>query len=250
MDNQPLYLQVKRTLLEWLDAGRYKPTQALPAEVRLAAEFGVSIGTLRRAVDELVLEQVLTRRQGKGTYVTQHNNERFLFQFFKVQERPEPGAATLTVPRRIPNVDLLGFESAAADEAEAEALRLRVGEKIFRVLNRLSLDRRPVAFDRISLPAGLFRGLTEKRLLERPGTLYSLYQANFGISVLRAPERILAVTADRLVARNLGVNVGVPLLQVHRIALTFGDRPVEYRVSHVHTQWHDYVDRDASAGRT
>ena len=95
--------------------------------------------------------------------------------------------------------------------------------------------------DVLLLPAGLFKGLTEKRLRERPGTLYQLYQSGFGITVLRAVERASAVAAERASARVLGLAVGAPVLRVRRTALTFGDKPVEYRISTIHTAQHDYV---------
>jgi GntR family transcriptional regulator len=98
-----------------------------------------------------------------------------------------------------------------------------------------------VVHDRITLPAALFRGLSEKRLRERPATLYRLYQDDFAITVVRAVERARAIGADRASARILGIPAGTPILQVRRTALSFGDKPVEYRVSSVHTAVHDYV---------
>jgi GntR family transcriptional regulator len=92
------------------------------------------------------------------------------------------------------------------------------------------------------LPAALFKGLTEKRLRERPSTLYHLYQTEFGITVVRAQERLRAVAADRATARVLGVAPGMPMLQVRRTALTFNDKPVEYRVSTIHSAQHEYVN--------
>ena len=98
--------------------------------------------------------------------------------------------------------------------------------------------------DRITLAAALFKGLTDKRLRERPGTiyqLYQLYQSGFGITVVRAQERARALACDRAIARVLGLAPGTPVMQVRRTALTFGDKPVEYRVSTLHTAVHEYV---------
>ena len=95
--------------------------------------------------------------------------------------------------------------------------------------------------DRITLSALLFKGLTEAVLRNRPGTIYQLYQSAFAITVVRALERARAVAADTTCARVLGLAPGSPVLQVRRTALSFGDKPVEYRVSTVHTALHDYV---------
>jgi GntR family transcriptional regulator len=87
----------------------------------------------------------------------------------------------------------------------------------------------------------LYRGLTEKRFRERPGTIYRLFQDAFGITVLRAQERARAVAASSETARVLGVALGAPVLELRRTALSFGDKPVEYRVSTVLTGVHEYV---------
>jgi GntR family transcriptional regulator len=229
----PLYREVKRALLQAIEAADIAPGRALPNETELAAAFGVSIGTLRRAVDELVAEHILARRQGRGTFVAMHNADRFMFQFFHVER--------CDGLREVPQVELLAFERIRADEEPAQALRLKPGEACIQIDNRLSLQGSPVIHDRITLPSALFRGLSEKRLRERAGTLYQLYQVEYGITVVRALERARAAAGDRNAARLLGLAAGAPVMQVRRTALTFGDRPVEHRISTINTARHDYV---------
>lgn len=230
----PLYRAVKRALLQAIENGALAPGAVLPSEAGLAAGYGVSIGTLRRAVDDLVAEHLLVRRQGRGTFVATHGSDRFLFQFFHV-ERSDGR-------RDVPQVELLSFERTRLDDEAAAALDLRGGETAIQIENRLALQGRPVVHDRLTLPALLFKGLTEKRLRERPSTIYHLYQTEFGITVVRAVERVRAVAADRTTARVLGIAPGTPVLQVRRTALTFNDKPVEYRVSTIHSAQHDYVN--------
>lgn len=237
----PLYRQARRELQRLVESGRYAPGECLPSESVLAQVLGVSIGTLRKAVDELVHEHVLVRHQGKGTFVALHNDERFLFQFFHVEPRGDFAPADQLREREYPRVECVGFERGRAEEGEAAALRLAPGDPVLRIGNRLSLAGRPVVHDRLVLAAHTFKGLTEKRFLERPGTIYSLYQTDHAITVLRARERARAVSANRETARILGVRIGMPVLEVHRLALTFGDKPVEYRVSIIDTASHDYV---------
>ncbi|MFN0182694.1 MAG: GntR family transcriptional regulator [Aquabacterium sp.] len=236
----PLYRAVKRGLLAALADGRIAPGAALPSETVLAGQMQVSIGTLRRAVDELVAENLLTRHQGRGTYAAQHSADGTLFQFFHVER-----ADGL---REAPTVELLSFDRTRLDDDTAAALRRRPGEAAFSIENRLSLQGRPVVHDRLWLPAALFKGLTEKRLRDRPSTLYPMYQAEFGITVVRAHERARAVPADRAAQRVLGLATGAPVLQVRRTALTFGDRPVEFRLSMVNTAQHEYVQMLARPG--
>ncbi len=230
----PLYRVVKRSLLNAIESGVCPPGVALPSETEIAATMSVSIGTLRRAVDELVAEHILVRRQGRGTFVATHGSDRFLFQFFHVER-----ADGL---REAPSIDLVSFERLRADGEPASALQLRIGDSVIQIENRLRLQGSAVIYERLTLPSTLFKGLTEKRVREWPGTIYQLYQSDFGISVLRAKERARACAADRNAVRVLGLPIGQPVMQVRRIALTFGDRPVEHRISIIDTAHHDYVN--------
>jgi GntR family transcriptional regulator len=230
----PLFRAVKRELLQAIERGAVAPGDALPSEAELAAAFGISIGTLRRAVDDLVAEHILVRRQGRGTFVATHTSDRFLFQFFHVER--SDGL------REAPTVEGVSFERGRLDDEDAAALGRRAGEPALRIENRLRLQGRAVVHDRLALPAALFRGLTEKRWRERPSTIYHLYQSEFGITVVHAHERVRAVGADAAVSRVLGVRTGEPVLQVRRVAIDLGGKAVEYRVSTVMTAQHDYVN--------
>jgi len=229
----PLYRRAKLALLQAIESGRYPAGGALPSESELSAALGVSVGTLRHAVDELVAEHILVRRQGRGTFVALHTADRILFGFFHVER--SDGL------REIPQVEMLSFGRARVDEEEAQALRIAPGDPVFEIENRLMLQQRPVIHDRLVLPVLLFKGLTEKRFRERPSTIYHQYQTEFGITVTQALERARAVAAPRAAAKVLGIASGTPVMQVRRTALTFGDRPVEYRVSTINTAYHDYV---------
>ena len=230
----PLYKELVRQMRDALGSGEWKPGEAIPAERRLADRWGVSIGTVRKAIDELVAANILIRQQGRGTFVATHTRDRFLFQFFHVER--------CDGLREAPAVELLSFERVRMDEETAAALSTRAGTPALQFENRLKLQGTAVVHDRIVIPAALFRGLTEKRLRERPSTIYHLYQSEFGVTVVRARERLRAVGADRASARALGVTPGMPVLQVRRTAIALGGRPVEYRVSTIVTTAHDYVN--------
>ena len=228
----PLYREVKRQMMEALSGGEWKPGDAIPAERRLAERYGVSIGTVRRAIDELVAENILIRQQGRGTFVASHNRDRLLFYFFHVV--PQDGA------KEYPVVRLLGFIRAKADQLASDKLGVAVGDPVFRIRNLLSLSGDPVIVDDITLAAARFPRLTERAFRDRPSTIYNLYQEAFGVSVVRTAESLRATLAEGDIALLLRVAQGAPLLQIRRVALTYGDVPVELRVSLVDTRRHEY----------
>src|SRR5690348_12646581 len=196
----PLYKDVKRRLTDALTHGEWKPGAAIPAERRLSERFRTSIGTVRKAIDELVAENILIRQQGRGTYVATHNREREGFYFFHVV--PERG------PKLHPDVQLRSFARAKAGRTAAEALAIGPGDAVFRIRNVLALDGAPIIVDDITLPALRFAGLTERQFRGRRSTIYNLYQDAFGISVVRTRERLRATVADQTTAALLGVASG------------------------------------------
>ena len=230
--DRPLYEQVRLRLIEGISALEWRAGEAIPTEAALAREFGVAIGTIRKAVDSLVAEQALVRRQGKGTFVTTHDGGRLLFHFFHIVARE--GAKTY------PEVRTLSFRRERANAEAAQALGIAPHDKVIRIRNVLSLEREPIIVDDLTLPAELFPGLSEKIFLARDNTIYHLYQSRYGINVLRTDERLRAVLSPGDVANLLRIPVGAPLLEIRRVALTFRDRPVELRLSRVNTARHDY----------
>ncbi|MBU1357619.1 MAG: GntR family transcriptional regulator [Gammaproteobacteria bacterium] len=228
-----LYREVKRKLIADIASGAVPPGAALPNESELARRFGVSIGTLRRAVDELVAEHALVRQQGRGTFVGKLDRERFLFQFFKIADR--------SGGREFPQVRLHSFSKAKATAEESRALGIVGPAQVFRIDNVLSLKGRPMIHDHIVIDAQLFSGLTRAQFEARPGTIYELYQVAFGVTVAGADERLRAEPVSARTAELLGLEPGASVLRIERIARTIEKRPCEFRVSVVDTREVDYV---------
>jgi GntR family transcriptional regulator len=228
----PIFKEVKRRLLAALAAGEWRPGELVPAERRLAERFGISIGTLRKAIDELVAENVLVRQQGRGTFVAIHNRDRMLFLFFNIIRHDGV--------KEYPEVELVGFRKERADEETIERLQLAPRATVFSFRNVLRLGGGPVIVDDICVPTGLFPGLTAARLRERTNTIYHLYQHDFGLSVVRTAETARAVAAPADIAALLQLPAGSPVLLIRRVALSLDDRAIEFRRSCVNTESHEY----------
>jgi len=228
----PLYRELERKMRDALESGDWKPGDAIPAERRLAERYGVSIGTVRKAIDALVDANLLIRQQGRGTFVATHTRDRLLYYFFHVV--PEGGG------KEYPDVRTVAFARAKADRVEAEKLAIALADPVIRVRNLLRLGGEPIIVDDISLSAARFPGLTEKQFRERPSTIYHLYQDGFGITIARSSERLRASVADADAAALLGLPRGAPLLTIRRVALGLAGEPIEWRVSRVNTARHEY----------
>ncbi len=231
-ESGPLYRSVQRALMERLANGDLKPGQLIPSERQLATEFNVSIGTLRKAIDDLVEQRILIRQQGKGTYVATHDRERLLFYFFHIV--PQSGL------KSYPLVEFVFFHKAIASEEVAMRLKIAVGAPVFHIRNRMSLDDQIVSVDDIVLDHERFASLSSPQFRERPNTIYNLYQESFGITVVKTEERLRAEAAHEEHAKQLKIKTGTPVLVIRRVALDMRGEPVELRISTVNTSRHEY----------
>jgi GntR family transcriptional regulator len=223
----PLYQQIKARLMRSLQQREWKPGEAIPSETDLAQRFKVSQGTVRKAIDELAAENHLTRRQGKGTFVSTHSAVQTQYRFLRLT--PD-GGGSARLQRR-----LLECRRMRASPALSQSLQLASGESAVQV-RRLLLDgESPVVLDDIWLPGPLFAGLDAERLAGWRGPMYGLFESEFGVRMVRAEERLRAVAADAEASRWLAVPVASPLLEVERLSFTYGDRPVEWRRGLYHT---------------
>jgi len=232
-DFKPLYLQVKDLMVRRLASGAWRPGEALPNEFQLADEFGVSQGTVRKALDELAAQNLLDRRQGKGTFVSQHTAQRALFHFFHlVADSGE---------RALPGARMLNLGKAKADRQEALQLGLKPGAPVVRLKRLRLLGERVALHERIVLPGALFANFADRMPVDVPNELYRYYEERYGVTVARAVEKLKAVAARADEAKALGLKSGAPLLEIDRLAYTVDGRVVEWRRSRCDTARHHYL---------
>ena len=221
LDAQPLYTRVKRALAERILSGIWPPGRLLPNEFQLAEEFGVSQGTVRKALDALAAENLVERHQGRGTFVARHTSDTVHFRFFQLYDaggRIQPESRDLRIA------------VAEPDGRERAALALTPEDRVIQITRTRTQQGRPILDERISLSETLFAGLLEYETI--PNTLYDVYQTDFGITVARVEENLRAAPASERTARRLDCPVGAPVLAIERVAFDYSSRPVEWRVSH------------------
>lgn len=224
-DFRPLYAQVKDLIIKRLIAGEWKPGELLPSEFRLAEVFNVSQGTVRKALDEMAAQNLVVRRQGRGTYVAEHSPHRSLFHFFHICDAS--GERLLPVSR------LLSRSEGPATPEERQRLLLAEGAPVIRMRRVRHLAGRPAIVEVIMLPAELFAGLDLPLGEDLGAELYVLYQQKCDVTIVRAEERLSAVSADAADADVLNVSPGAPLLEVDRMAFQLDGRPVEWRIARI-----------------
>jgi len=220
--------------MQGLEQGEWKPGEMIPSETDLATRFKVSQGTVRKAIDELANENLLMRRQGKGTFVATHDEVRAQFRFLRLM--PNQGEQTA------PESKIIECSRVRAPSDIARHLDLKPGDTLVLIQRVLSFAGRPTILEEIWLPGTLFKGLTAERLSEYKGPMYGLFETEFGTKMIRADETIRAVTAGADAAKYLGVSEVEPVLLIERVSFTYGERPVEMRRGRYLT--HDFYYRN------
>lgn len=229
----PLYQQIKALITQSLQSGEWKPGELIPSEVELAARFKVSQGTVRKAIDELAAENLVVRRQGKGTFVSTHHEERAHFRFLRLA--PDEG-----VPHH-PESRFLEVKRMRAPAEVARLLELKSGDAVVYIKRVMVFDAEPTIVEELWLPGQIFKGLTAERLVEYKGPMYGLFESEFGTRMIRATEKLRAVPADASAAEQLKVAEGTPLLCAERVSYTYGDKAVELRRGLYLTGNHHYL---------
>jgi GntR family transcriptional regulator len=231
----PLYQQIKGLILQSLEAGEWRPGELIPSEMELAARFKVSQGTVRKAIDELAAENLVMRRQGKGTFVATHSAQQVQYRFLKLH----PDVGNLEGEGRAQRT-ILECKRVRAPAEIARLLALRSGDTVVQVRRILAFSGIPTILEDIWLPGHPFKGLTAEQMANYQGPTYAMFEGDFGVRMVRADEKLRAVLPDEAQAQLLQVPASTPLLSVERIAYTYNDIPMELRRGIYRTDTHHY----------
>ena len=234
MAKAPLYKKIKSHIIQSLIANEWRPGELIPNEKQLAERFGVAISTIRAAIGELVASNVLTRIQGKGTFVTHHSSRLNAYRFFNLYQADGVKASFYR--------DLVRIRKEVPGARAARLLKLdNTDENVLRLRLHITTRNTPIAVSDLIVPERLFPDLGRSVAIEGDSSLYALFQTTYNINVVRVDERLSAVGAGSSVAQTLGLKTGEPVLQVERTAFTFNEQPVEIRTTWIHTRNHHYL---------
>lgn len=233
---QPLYKQVQEHVTQLIVEQRWKPGEMLPNEFQLASEMGVSQGTVRKALNALTDARILTRRQGVGTFVSEHTGHHALYRFFPLVA---DGKAM-----ELPKAELLSISSLNdAPQEVTKALQVKSNAKLIKLERRRILADEYCLLEDIYLPHKYFAALLEEK--EIPHTLYHFYQTEFNLTVHKTTDSIKAIICSDEDAERLAIPKQQPLLRVTRTAFALDGKVIECRISRCRSDhFHYLVDLD------
>jgi len=225
----PLYQQVYQRILGRISEGYWKAGDSLPSEFALADEFGVSQGTVRKSLNQLVKDNIVRRQQGKGTYVSEHNTEASLYRFFRYRQAGGE--------RLIPETRVLAKRVRKSNAGERQSFKLSSNHKVLEITRLRSLKNVPIIYEVVSVPLVLFPGIENYKAL--PDSLYAFYQEAFGVSISKVQDELRAVKLPAKVTKHLRLSGDTAILQTHRLSIDLNARVVERSIAYCNTQ--DFV---------
>jgi GntR family transcriptional regulator len=221
--NRPLYLQVRDALVKRITDNVWRPGVAIPNEPDLARELGVSPGTMRKALDLLASEHLVTRRQGRGTFVNDQTSNKLVLRFTNIRDRDGE--------RIVDSVGSSDIGTGEATDLECARLRLQSHDPVYRIRRLRITKGRPYMVDETSMPATLFPGLAGKEPLSHR---ISVILGQYSILPGRAQERASVCKAATAVAAALGLASRSPIMVLDRVVFALDNAPVEWRVGYCH----------------
>ncbi len=217
----PRYRWIRGELLKRIIEEKLRRGDPLPAEGQLAKQYGVSLGTVRKAVDELVALDIVSRVQGKGLFVATHRSARFMFDLVGEGDTHE-----------LPEFDqVVSARLRLPETSERKLLALAPGEKVFRVLRTRRFADGELMLERMILPEKFFPDFPRRLGKLRPTLIYEFYEQEFGVGIMNYEERVRAVLADAEQARFLACKLRDAVLKVERVAFGYDGTAVEFRTS-------------------
>ncbi len=228
LSRNPLYLQLAQAIEKEIAEGRWPLNKAIPSETQLATDFGVSVGTVRKALDILSDRGRLVKKQGSGTYAKSYADAGFWNRFQRYQY----------ADGRITHFKgtVVLFETVPAPAPVARLLGLTEGDRVIHVartmksVNALPGDGDGAGLDISWLPADLFQNLTPKAY-EQDLSLYAIYEAVCGVVICDVSDRLDIV--NQLPAETpINYHAEGPFFRLRRTARTFSAKTVEYRIEH------------------
>lgn len=219
------YKRIKYAIAESLRKNQWPKGKAIASETALSRRYGVSIGTVRKAVDELVKENVLVREHGRGTFVCSETADYMLDVFYRLEGHDGS--------RELPKSRLIGFERTLPTQELAARLNLRTDEPIFLVRKILTKNDIPAIYDEIAIPAKFFPYLSEQTLVQYQSTLYEIFQKEYGLTVVQVRETIEACLPPEPIREHLKMEPGEPALFIKRQAFLAREIPIETRYRYV-----------------
>jgi GntR family transcriptional regulator len=225
-DPTPVYFQLQKKLLEEIEEGRWSPGQIIPPERALAKSHQLSVGTVKKAILNLVNEGYLYRIQGKGTFVAGMTLQPESLRYYRFLEDFSDEEVEL-------QIKLLDLKVIKGIDPVNRFLNLRMNQNLFKVTRLFYFDAQALVYCVSYLPHKMFEDLANlPRQKFENIPLYIALEEIYGLPTISNRELVSAVPADGITAKKMKIPKGHPVLLIEMLSYTYKQTPYEYRQSY------------------
>jgi len=227
-DATPLYVQLKQDLFQQMNLGQLKPGQPIPSERSLCAKYRISRTTVRQALSEMINAGILSRKQGKGTFVIERRVNQGLVRIVNFER-------TVLDLGLKPSTQVLGNDVIPADIQMAKILDVPLTSQILKLTLLGKGDATPLVLYESYFPLQFGQRIAKKAAqLEKKGapfSTYDLYERMGSVTPRSVAQTFEAITADDRLAAIMKVRKGLPIFMITSIFQTADQRPLEFRTA-------------------
>jgi GntR family transcriptional regulator len=220
---RPLFLQVRDAVADRISSGIWKANAVLPNELVLAQEFGVSQGTVRKALDTLEAEKIVTRKQGQGTFVVDHATEEMAIRFSNLYDDNGNRIAG--------TIGWQQTEKAKATPSECKHLDVMPEDDVFRCKRTRVHNNATFFYEEATIPS---RRMPKLNIDDLDSYRITPLAQLHGVSLRHAREKVTIVMATPDIAHHLDVEISTPIFMLDRIIVSLANDPIEWRVAWGH----------------
>ncbi len=228
----PRYLQVRDDLLQRITLRSWAADEALSSEDKLAAEYEIAVGTMRKVLDALVTDGVVDRIRGRGTFVARAAERSSMLRFVRINGKTK---------NPLPTAQIRAMTTAVPPVAVADKLKLKPRDKALYLHRTRSLDDEIVLSEHIWLPLARFRKLQKYLKTNSPSSLYPVYESECEVLVARAIDDLSAKPLNRANAMVFKLKTKTVAICIERLMLDHAGEPVEWRTSFVPAERFQYT---------
>jgi GntR family transcriptional regulator len=213
----PLYVQIINILREKMESGEWPSGHKIPSEPELQSEFNVSRFTVRQSISTLMLDGMVTKTRGKGTFVSYPKIKEDLPDLISFSEEMKKLG-------KVPSTVVQSVEIINPSKLIRDLLKLDENEKVLRIERLRSADNIPITLLVSYLPMKLKLDPSE----DFSQSLFDLLINKYKFRIARGDQEIEAISANRKQAQLLEIPRNSPLLVIRRITFDHESRPIEY----------------------
>jgi len=217
----PKYLQISSWLKEAIQIGRYPLGDKIPSEVELSRMCQVNRNTLRQAIAELSKSGLLTKKKGKGTFVTASEPTALKHQLNRISSFSKELAAAGIQE----NTCLIGKGVEKPSKRTTKALALGPDTDVIAIRRLRTGDDLPLIYEETYLPVDMYNGILE---MDLTGSLYEIFTNSFNTVLARCEQTITAVSLNSEIARSLKLKQGAATLYMESVTYNDHNMPVEF----------------------